>query len=374
MIENKISSVLLFGWSIKSKWLILTFLAVSLVISSCSSPRNVRNGDVISKRNSNSGEKEHTSAKYILPDNEYENKENEVVMLSSDNQQDEAQSGNSAETESTGNQNHKKKILTLREQMKLYEDEQKSLKTKVGEMDDDIQSIKRTLDKIKITLTERKHESDDAVAGESDESPEPEPKSINNKKPKNIILSDESAATTKKQSAAKPSKTATPKKKNTLTIKPDNKPEKKSVQPQKNIAKVKHKKLHQEKQIQPQTPNSEPVELALKSFISKDYQKSISEFNTILTTAKDAETIAKSNYWLGESYFAMKQWDKAIPYFQKVLRIKNTAMHDNAQMMIAESLIRSGQIPEAKKAFKVFVDSYPQSEYLPRARKMLQQL
>jgi TolA-binding protein len=42
--------------------------------------------------------------------------------------------------------------------------------------------------------------------------------------------------------------------------------------------------------------------------------------------------------------------------------------------MIAESYLRIGRVEEAKKSYAKFVDEYPNSNQIPRAKKMLQQL
>jgi len=84
--------------------------------------------------------------------------------------------------------------------------------------------------------------------------------------------------------------------------------------------------------------------------------------------------VSKCNYWLGESHFGLGQYDDAIAYFQKVISSKNADKKADAFIMIAESNIRSGKVNEAKKVFTTFINNYPNSQYIPRAKKMLQQL
>jgi TolA-binding protein len=83
---------------------------------------------------------------------------------------------------------------------------------------------------------------------------------------------------------------------------------------------------------------------------------------------------SKCNYWLGESHFGLNQYDKAISYFDKVLKSGSASKKDDAMIMIAEAQVRSGKINEAKKMFNSFITVYPQSQFVPRAKKMLQQL
>ncbi len=360
----------------KSNWLIVA-LTLSVFAVSCTAPRSVRNSSSNGRNISKSYEDNLSgNEKKALTSSEEDSYNKEIKSDLALQAENETFLTPASETENKDAAPPKRKILSLREQMRVYEGEQKNLATKMNEMDDDIQSIKRTLDKIKITMTEKNFNQKEAIAGETETEESVEPPQPKTAKSKKIILSDENESSIKKPTA-KPlqAKANTKKAKAPMIIKPDAKPQKTVAPEKKNIAKAAVKSTKKEKVSAPVKPiENESIEQALKSFVGKDYQKSVNDFSTILASAKDAEVVAKSNYWIGESFFAMKQWDKAIASFQKVLRTKNAPMHDNAQMMIAESLIRSGQIPEAKRAFKVFVDSYPQSEYIPRARKMLQQL
>ena len=96
--------------------------------------------------------------------------------------------------------------------------------------------------------------------------------------------------------------------------------------------------------------------------------------NKISETDKNPVTQSQCNYLFGEAYFGIGQYDKAVNYFSKVVSSSKASRKDEAQNMIAESLIRSGQIPQAKEAFKSLIAQFPKSDYIPKAKKMLQQL
>jgi TolA-binding protein len=77
---------------------------------------------------------------------------------------------------------------------------------------------------------------------------------------------------------------------------------------------------------------------------------------------------------LGESHYGIKQYAKAIEYFIKVLESPEFSDKENAKVMIAESQIRNGETNSAKQTFKQLIADYPESKFVPRARKMLQKL
>ncbi|HRK59853.1 MAG TPA: tetratricopeptide repeat protein, partial [Candidatus Kapabacteria bacterium] len=85
-------------------------------------------------------------------------------------------------------------------------------------------------------------------------------------------------------------------------------------------------------------------------------------------------TKVNSQYWLGESYFATGKYDEAASQFKSVLAQKNSAKLDDAMVMLGETYFRQGKKEEAKKIFTSLISTFPTSEFIPRARKRLQQL
>jgi TolA-binding protein len=111
-----------------------------------------------------------------------------------------------------------------------------------------------------------------------------------------------------------------------------------------------------------------------KTISQKDYGEAIRKLTKMVNELKDPVTVNICNFYLGESNFGLKQYDKAIDFYQKVLNYGNSDKNDDSQIMIAEAKFRMGNLSEAKNAFAKFLKTYPKSEHTPEARKMLQQL
>ena len=348
--------------TIKYSWLIISVIIPILILTSCTTPSSVRNA--YTKKSNNQD---------VLSDNEKKN-----ILKVNKQYEEEYTRDNASENDIASIAPvalTKRKIPSLREQMKIYADEQEIIKNKVSSLETDVNYIKTAVNEIKNNfnnLNNHQQEEIGAVPGDNkvpDKSPQVRKQSTPKKDKSNIILSDEKAnykkpitnnsKSVKKElannspvSAKMKSKAISPKSKN---INSDSELKSEDVPVARN-------------EIMPD------IETGMKFFRQKNYESAIVEFNKSSLGSKDQKTITMCNYWLGESHFGMKQFDKAIIYFQKVIKSPSDYKHDNAQLMLAESYIRIGNLSGAKSAFKLLVENYPKSIYVPRAKKMLQQL
>ena len=104
-------------------------------------------------------------------------------------------------------------------------------------------------------------------------------------------------------------------------------------------------------------------------FESYQYNKSIEAFQTLLNQYPNHELTENCQYWIGECYFGLKQYQQAVMEFQKVFAYSSSTKHDDAQLMIGLSYIRLGQPDRAKPEFETFISNYPSSEYIAIARR-----
>ena len=107
---------------------------------------------------------------------------------------------------------------------------------------------------------------------------------------------------------------------------------------------------------------------ALRSFRSHEYASAAKGFKAIIDGGSGAELTGRAKYWLGETYFAQKKYNQALPLFQESLKQKNSEKKADAQFMIAQSYDRLGSKAKAKAAYEKVVKNYPMSKNVKRAK------
>lgn len=107
---------------------------------------------------------------------------------------------------------------------------------------------------------------------------------------------------------------------------------------------------------------------ALKAFNAKKYEDAIKGFDMILGSGIKDDVADNCKYWIGECYFAKKQYANAIKNFEQVLVYKNSEKKADAQFMMAQSLDRLGKKQEAKDAYEKIVKDFPSSKNVQKAK------
>lgn len=102
-----------------------------------------------------------------------------------------------------------------------------------------------------------------------------------------------------------------------------------------------------------------------------EYNDAIEAFQNLLQTYPNHPMADNCQYWIGESYFGLKQYQKAILEFQKVFAYPQTDKYDDAQLMIGLSYVRIGQRDRARSEFETFLNNYAGSEYESVAKKYI---
>jgi len=113
---------------------------------------------------------------------------------------------------------------------------------------------------------------------------------------------------------------------------------------------------------------------ARTEFEAYHYQNALQTFQDLLEQYPNHPMADNCQYWIGECYFGMKQYQQAIVEFQKVFAFSQTDKYDDAQLMIGLSYVRSGQSDRAKTEFQTFLDTYAGSEYESIARRYIRNI
>lgn len=380
---NRIST----EYSARENWLLLlgcTLLCftLSIVLSSCAGSQPLNAKKMAAKKNKSQSEEKQIDSK-------------EFAELKS---------------KMTAKETEAKKIPTLNEQLAALQAENDKTNKKLEIINGDVGTIQKDITEIKTDIEDIKNAINiyyknmprDAKTGAENKDQmnatpvlnipaAPDTKAIDNskKKAEYTILSDEMIAP--KKEVVKPSRRpviaeedaeeqqANEKlKKAKAKLKAKAKEKEKKAEVLDNVtelrAKEKKKAKVEEKPIETKVPTGENFKKALVSLEQKNYQDAINKLNEVLKSEKDASKRSECNYKIGESYYGLKQFPKAVDYFTKVVAIGKNTRQDDAQAMMAESLLKMGQIDKAKQSYAMLITKYPESEFVPKARKMLQQL
>jgi TolA-binding protein len=112
-------------------------------------------------------------------------------------------------------------------------------------------------------------------------------------------------------------------------------------------------------------------ENALNAYNSKDYRSSI----LILTNCKENfpyhQLFGNFVYWIGESYFGLKNYKLAIQSFEEVQKYGNSLKKDDAMLMIGVCYYRIGDFSKANRIFQNIIKEFPDSEYKNKSREYL---
>ncbi len=111
----------------------------------------------------------------------------------------------------------------------------------------------------------------------------------------------------------------------------------------------------------------------LNDFRNRKYKTAIAYFDTLLKSNVETNLKINAVYWIGESYFGLKQYEKAIEYFNYVAQTKSAKTPD-ALYMLGRCYAALGKIKEAKEYMNRVVKEYPKSPVAKKAKDRLERL
>ncbi|MEE9166080.1 MAG: tetratricopeptide repeat protein [Candidatus Neomarinimicrobiota bacterium] len=113
---------------------------------------------------------------------------------------------------------------------------------------------------------------------------------------------------------------------------------------------------------------------ALSQYQNGHFQIAIDGFSSLAASGLDHKLADNSQYWLAESYYALKNYRRAIKEFGRVFEFKGGDKWDDAQLKIGLCYQRIGNTDRAKSEFQKLLDHFPDSEYYQKAQQYLRQL
>lgn len=110
-------------------------------------------------------------------------------------------------------------------------------------------------------------------------------------------------------------------------------------------------------------------ESGYENYKKKSYWKALEYFKRFLNTFGSDKKSENALYWSGECYFALKKYDTAISYFNKVLANGYTHKDEDAMIKRGYCYFMSKRYDSASDVFNAYIKNYPKGRHVETARK-----
>jgi tol-pal system protein YbgF len=114
--------------------------------------------------------------------------------------------------------------------------------------------------------------------------------------------------------------------------------------------------------------------LALRALNDQQYDKAIQQFRNFQRKYPTSDMADDAQYWIGESYFTQKDYNRAILEFNDVLKYRRGDKVPAALLRQAQAFLEIGDRTDARLILQKLVNDYPNSEQAREARDRLQAL
>ena len=123
-------------------------------------------------------------------------------------------------------------------------------------------------------------------------------------------------------------------------------------------------------------PNSEELyNNAYFEFTRGNYESAINSFRQYLRLFIDSELTGNAQYWIGESYYAQKDWQNALIEFKRVEKIYPKGNKIQTSLYkIGDCYLKLGDNKRAEDYFKKVIESFPNSPEAQMAKEKLDKM
>ncbi len=106
----------------------------------------------------------------------------------------------------------------------------------------------------------------------------------------------------------------------------------------------------------------------LSLFHRKRYEDAAAMFNGLLVKGIEEDLVDNCEYWIGECWFALHKYERAIGQFQKVIAISSSNKKADAYFLMGRSYESLKNPAKALRAYKELLTNYPLSDLARNAR------
>ncbi len=113
---------------------------------------------------------------------------------------------------------------------------------------------------------------------------------------------------------------------------------------------------------------------ALQTYRSKNYRDAVQKFEALIASDSRHDLADNCQYWIGESYYDLQNYQQAIVAFEKVFTYARSNKDDSAQLKLGMCYLHLNEKEKAKEEFQKLVRNYPASEYVGIAKRFIGQV
>jgi len=110
---------------------------------------------------------------------------------------------------------------------------------------------------------------------------------------------------------------------------------------------------------------------SLSNYQNGEWNISLDGFKFLIQADSNHDLADNCQYWIGEVYYSLKEYNRSIKEFEKVFTFPGTNKADAAQFKLGLCYVNIGQIENAKKEFEILLEFYPNSEYFKRSQEYI---
>ncbi len=113
---------------------------------------------------------------------------------------------------------------------------------------------------------------------------------------------------------------------------------------------------------------------ALEMFHNRQYRDALSSFSEMISENRGHSLSDNCQFWIGECYFALREYSRAIIAFEKVFTYLNSNKDDDAQYKLGYTYLKLGDGKRAEEEFIKLTTIYSGSEFVSKAQMYINQI
>jgi tol-pal system protein YbgF len=110
---------------------------------------------------------------------------------------------------------------------------------------------------------------------------------------------------------------------------------------------------------------------ALNLYRERKFRQAIQLFDELLNIGSSNSLVDNCQYWKGECFYGLSDYNQAIIEFQKIFAFENSNKFDDSQLKLGLCYMSLGDKEKAKREFQKLINNYPDSEFVGKAQNYL---